>query len=426
MDEPGQSDPPLNRRDFTACTGDGATYCLMVGAGETYFAAMVLALGKSALIGGLIATIPMLVGAAVQLASPAGLRRVGSPRRWIQGCAIVQAIAFIPLIAAAWIEAIPTWLAFVAISLYWCGALGANAAWTTWVARLFPESLRAGYFSRRNRICQGAQLTAMLGAGTLLSLGERGGWPLGAFMAIMLFAALSRLSSVWFLARQGDVSLRPEDIARVEYRALPARLSRRGDLRILLCLIALQFAANVGGPFITPWLLNHLHFDKASYLVIISSLFASKCLALTMLGGVIRWIGARRVLLMATAGTAAGILLLSLSSNLAWLAGVQVFSGVMWAAWELSAFLVLLESVRHRERTSMMALYNFTTYLAIAAGSFVGAGVLTAMGTTSAAYFTVFVLSGALRLAVLWLRPGRVRPATVEVAVSPAALESAA
>ena len=56
------------RRDLRACTGDGATYCLMVGASEGYFSALVLALGKSNILGGLSATIPMLL-------SPIHLRR---------------------------------------------------------------------------------------------------------------------------------------------------------------------------------------------------------------------------------------------------------------------------------------------------------------------------------------------------------------
>jgi len=422
MDDLSRSDPLPTRRDFTACTGDGATFCFMVGAGETYIAALVLALGKSALIAGLIITIPMLVGATVQLGSPAGLRRVGSPRKWIQGCAIVQALSFVPLIIAAAYGDIPTWLGFVTLSIYWSAAIGAWPAWSTWVARLFPETLRASYFSKRNRICQISQLTAMLAAGGLLYLGERDGWQLKAFMWIMIFAALARLSSVWFLHYQGDVKLKTSDIIHVHYRALPKRLGSSGDLRIVLCLIALQFAANVSGPFVNPWLLDYLHFDKASYLLVICTLFASKCLALTLLGGIIQKFGARRVLLIGTAGTSVGVLMLAMSTNLAWITFVQVYSGVMWAAWELASFLVLLESIKHSERTSMMALYNFTTYFSIAAGSFIGAYILKCMDTSGGAYVTIFILSGVLRLGVLWLRPTRVRASAVEV-VSPAPMK---
>ena len=414
MSDDSIPDPLPTRRDFNACTGDGATFCFMVGAGETYISALVLALGKSALIAG---RIPMLVGATVQLASPAGLRRVGSPRKWIQGCAIVQSISFIPLIIAAAYGDIPTWLVFVTLSIYWSAAIGAWPAWSTWVARLFPETSRASYFSKRNRICQISQLTAMLAAGGLLYLGERDGWQLKAFMWIMIFAALARISSVVFLHYQGDVKLKTSDIAPVHYRGLPKRLGRGGDLRIVLCLIALQFAANVSGPFVNPWLLDYLHFDKASYLLVICTLFGSKCLALTLLGGIIQKFGARRVLLIGTAGTALGVLMLAVSTNLAWITFVQVYSGVMWAAWELASFLVLLESIKHSERTSMMALYNFTTYFSIAAGSFIGAYILKYMDTSGGAYVVIFILSGVLRLAVLGLRPTRVR-AAVEV-VSP-------
>jgi MFS family permease len=168
---------------------------------------------------------------------------------------------------------------------------------------------------------------------------------------------------------------------------------------------------------VNPWLLDYLKFDKASYLLVICTLFGSKCLALTLLGGIIQKFGARRVLLIGTAGTALGVLMLAVSTNLAWITFVQVYSGVMWAAWELASFLVLLESIKHSERTSMMALYNFTTYFSIAAGSFIGAYILKSMDTSGGAYVIIFILSGMLRLGVLWLRPTRVR-AVVEV-VSP-------
>ena len=70
----------------------------------------------------------------------------------------------------------------------------------------------------------------------------------------------------------------------------------------------------------------------------------------------------------------------------------------------------------------MMALYNFTTYFSIAAGSFIGAYILKSMDTSGGAYVTIFILSGMLRLGVLWLRPTRVRASAVEV-VSPAPMK---
>ncbi|MEY3022349.1 MAG: hypothetical protein RIS86_1547, partial [Planctomycetota bacterium] len=101
------------REDLHACTGDGMTYSFMVGTGETYFALFALALGSSDKIGGLIASVPPLVGATAQLFVPALAARVKSPSRWIQGCAILQVASFIPMIVGAFVGALPMWVLFL-------------------------------------------------------------------------------------------------------------------------------------------------------------------------------------------------------------------------------------------------------------------------------------------------------------------------
>jgi hypothetical protein len=57
---------------------DAASYSIMVGIGETYLAAFALALGTGETFAGLIATLPMLAGASIQLATPWALRRFHS------------------------------------------------------------------------------------------------------------------------------------------------------------------------------------------------------------------------------------------------------------------------------------------------------------------------------------------------------------
>lgn len=141
----------------------------MVGSGETYFAALVLALGASDEAGGLISSIPLLAGAILQLAAPGLARRVGSPRRWVSLCAVVQFLSFVPLIIAALLGSRSLiWLVFVGVSLYWAAALGAGPTWSSWVATTFPSNVRARYFSLRNRLCQLVQLAGIVLAGLAL------------------------------------------------------------------------------------------------------------------------------------------------------------------------------------------------------------------------------------------------------------------
>src|ERR1700728_585759 len=68
--EAGDGESGRTRRDLQAMLGDGISFSLMVGMGETYLPAFVLALGMGQVASGLIGTIPLLVGAILQLVSP--------------------------------------------------------------------------------------------------------------------------------------------------------------------------------------------------------------------------------------------------------------------------------------------------------------------------------------------------------------------
>ncbi|HEY8121070.1 MAG TPA: MFS transporter, partial [Myxococcota bacterium] len=74
-------------RDLRSITGDGVFYSVMVGLGETYVPAFVLALGHGAQASALITTLPMMLGALAQLGAPLGARRAGSYRSWVVACA---------------------------------------------------------------------------------------------------------------------------------------------------------------------------------------------------------------------------------------------------------------------------------------------------------------------------------------------------
>ena len=55
------------RKDLRASLADGASFSVMVGIGETYLAAFVLALGMGEIAAGLISSIPLLAGSVLQL-----------------------------------------------------------------------------------------------------------------------------------------------------------------------------------------------------------------------------------------------------------------------------------------------------------------------------------------------------------------------
>src|SRR6185436_2615670 len=105
----------------------------------------------TAVAGGLVASVPLLGGALLQLASPWGVRRIGSYRRWVVACVAAQALCYVPLALAALRGAAPTAAIYLVAMLYWAAGMAAGPAWNAWVGCIVPDRLRAPYWAGRTR-----------------------------------------------------------------------------------------------------------------------------------------------------------------------------------------------------------------------------------------------------------------------------------
>ncbi|MGA1393647.1 MAG: hypothetical protein ACO38W_10875, partial [Phycisphaerales bacterium] len=108
----GTVDPPAVRsatlrRDLRLLNADAFAGAVMTGCGEAYFVAFGLAAGLGEVTSGLLATVPLLIGAAVQMVSPWGIRRCGSLRPWIASNAGIQALSLLPLVVMAEVATVP-------------------------------------------------------------------------------------------------------------------------------------------------------------------------------------------------------------------------------------------------------------------------------------------------------------------------------
>ena len=130
------------RRDLRTIWVDGLAWSLMVGMGELYIAAFAVALGLGETVSGLVATVPLLLGATVQLLTPRLVVLVGSQRRFVSACALLQALSFVPMLVGAVLDGMPAGIA--------CGTMGRRmairsssrwraAAWAFW-RMMSPES----------------------------------------------------------------------------------------------------------------------------------------------------------------------------------------------------------------------------------------------------------------------------------------------
>jgi len=400
-----RSDPTARLdADLRDIMGDGVAYSVMVGMGEAQVAAFALAVGHGAIVAGLLSSIPPVAGAILQLATPAGVRALGSYRRWVVLCARLQALSFLPLVAGAALGRLPVWALFASGAVYWAAGMAAGAAWNTWVTELVPRPLRASFFARRSRVTQAVVLVAILAAGALLEPATAFGVPLLGFGGLFALAAAARATSASFLAAQTDVASDAALAAAAEHEQ---GLGNDRSVRALLgFLMAMQLAAYVAAPYFTPFMLGELGMSYGWYIGLTAAAFAGRVLALPRLGLLAERRGARFLLRFGALGITPLPAMWALSHALPYLFVLQTLAGALWAAFELGTMLLVFEAIEPARRTAVLARYNLVSTIAMVCGSAAGAAVLYALSTTLEAYLTVFILSAVLRIATFGLLRG--------------------
>jgi MFS family permease len=394
------------RRDLWVTTADAAAFSVMVGCGETYLPAFTLALGFGPVAAGLMASVPILVAAIVQLVAPAAAARVGSDRVWVIGCTIVQATSFVPLVWWAVRGGAALWQVLLAASVYWSAGMAGVSAWNSWMARLVPERMRTAYFAHRNRLGQFGVLFGFVVGGLVLQWGEARDATREAFAVLFVLAAASRLFSTFCLAACREP--RPPEVVEPPRRPPLRRLAvllrdmagrPSGTLVALLCCF--MFGAHFAGPYFTPYMLRELGFSYHAFMLVFATAFLTKALVLPGIGRFASRVGPVRVLWLACLAIMPLTLLWLPSANLGYLLVVQVIAGACWAAYELAVALLFFEVVQDRERTGVLTVYNLGLAVATVAGAGCGGFLLRSLGEGPTAYAAVFAVSTLLRLASL-------------------------
>ncbi len=389
------------RSDMRASLADGAGFSVMVGFGETYLAAFALAVGLGEVVAGLMATLPLLLGATLQLISPYAVRRLGSVRRWVVGCAVVQATSLLPIAWAGLRGEISAPVLMLIATVYWAAGLGTGPAWNTWIGRIIPARVRAPFLAKRSRLCQVAVLLALIAGGVTLHVGAERGRALAVFAALFALAALSRYFSSLMLWKQSEPRTFGREHRLIPLRELPGRLRSGADGRLLVYMLGVQTAVQISGPFFTPYMLERLEFSYLEYLSTIAVAFVSKIIALPALG---RWasrLGAGAVLWTGGVAIVPLSALWIVSDSLWYLLAVQVCSGAAWAMYELGTMLLLIDRIPEHERTSLLTLFNFANALAMVVGSVAGGIILWSLGETQQTYHLLFGLSMVGRIVSL-------------------------
>jgi MFS family permease len=375
---------------------------MMVGTGETYLPAFVLAAGLGEVVAGLVASLPQLAGGITQLICPHGVRLLGSHRLWVVTCATIQGLSFVPLVVAAWQGTVSAAVVLAVATLYWSAGLASGPPWNTWMGTIVPCRVRSRYFAGRTRIQQASILAGFLLSGVAIQFGATPQNALAGFGLLFALAVACRLVSVACLAHTNEPQPMPKNIRHIPLPILLRRFCRGAEAQRLLYLSLVQGAAYFAGPYFAPYMFRVLKLSYAEYVILISTAYLAKVVSVTLWGGVAVRFGIRKLLWIGGIGIVPVAGAWILSDRFWFLLLVQLLAGAAWAAYELAVFLIYFNSIRAEERTSILTLFNLTTTAAMVVGSLGGAAVLILFGATRPVYYILFAGSSLLRLGTLF------------------------
>lgn len=389
-------------RDLTLSTLDGVGFSVMVGLGEVYIVAFALALGFDEILAGLVASLPLVAGAVLQLASPRMVERLGSHRRWCVWSATTQALAFAPLVVGAVLGRMPVLFVFAAATAYHAAGLASGPAWNTWIESLVPRRIRARYFARRARTMQAATLGALLVGGALLELGRRHEQRLPAYAVLFTLALVARLCSSRFLAHHSEHDALARAPASADLARDLKRLATGPEARLIRYLALVTMSVQISAPFFTPYVLRDLKWSYGELTLLSATALVAKLVAAPLFGELAAKIGTRRLLVVGGLAIVPIGALMTVSRSLAWILVVQVISGVAWAAYELASLLILFEGIPREARTRLLTVQNLVTACATVTGSLFGAFVASRLAAPGYVYPTLFCVSSLARLLTLF------------------------
>jgi MFS family permease len=277
--------------------------------------------------------------------------------------------------------------------------------------------MRTRFFACRQRTSQICLLSGFVIGGLALQFGKWSGFELSVFLAIFLVAALCRVASGCFMARQSEPSRGQVGEEIFSLGQLFSKGNKTAGGSLVGYLLAMQVAVQISGPYFTPFMLKQEGWSYVTYMLLIGLSFLGKVLALPLWGRLGQRIGATRLmwvggliivpisgfwlasdLLSEIHWTVAGV---TISAQLLCIAAIQLLSGVTWAAYELAMALLFLHGIPRKQRTSMLTLYHFGNAAAMVAGALIGLSVFRLLGEAHSTYMTLFVLSSVMRLAMV-------------------------
>lgn len=389
----------MRERSLRLSLIDAFLSALVIGAGETYLPAYSLSIGMGEIFAGILASLPLVSGAILQLITPRGLQQVQSHKHWVVASAILQALTFIPLIYFSATRAPNFWTLFFILTLYWGSGFSSGLAWNWWMGRLVNVEEGNTFFSKRTKISQLGILVGLVAGGVALHNKVEIGPFTSVFTLLFAFAFACRLFSSYILSNQyfDPAWINEKKLGfRESWNVFWSNTSKR---QFFFFLAPFQAAVFISSPFVTPYMLAQAKMDYGTYMVAIAILFIGKIAAITAIEKFRKSASGFSLLLFGAGAVAPLPAMWALSSSHLYIFFLQLLSGLAWAFVEVGLSLIFFKDIKQDEKVAMLTVYNLLNSTAIILGTYLGGKFLWLLGEHLTGYYWLFIIGSVGRIA---------------------------
>jgi MFS family permease len=380
---------------------DGAAFSIMTGFGEQYFTPLAIELGASNMGIGLLASLPPFIASLPQLFTTRVTAHLKSRRKLILIAVMLQVLTWVPLAALPLLgdaNAVP--LMIILVSLYYMFGQFANPTWNSLMGDLVNEESRGRFFGMRNKITGAVAFVSIFVAGFILSL-----FPMDTvlygFSMIFFVALLARLVSWRYLSLMEDPPMREDGAEVFSFMQYLRRLRKTNYGRFALYYGLMNFSIYVAAPFFAVYMLKDLHFTYFEYTVATAAMSLTTFLAMTYWGNLADRFGNKKILSLCGTSLAVIPLLWLFSADVVSVIIIQIFAGIVWSGFTLSALNMVYDNVRPHNRERVFAYHNILAASSIFLGAMLGACISAEITDHWIFYSSlqiIFLISAILRL----------------------------
>jgi len=389
------------KNSLTYSVLDGTFCASMIGFGESFLSAFAVFLKATNVQLGLLSSLPQMIGSFSQLFSNRLIKLFDSRKKLVCAFALLQGLMYIPIALVFFLGTLKVYHLILFVSIYWLFGMILGPAWNSWMGDIVPENRRGAYFGLRNKITGFATFFSFLIAGYVLQ--RYGGGTTTqyvGFAIIFLLALISRIISFIFLTKKYEpkyVVVKGSEFSFFDFVS-HVRESNYGLFVIFLCLM--NFSVYISAPFFTPYMLNYLGMNYFTFTIVIAAATIVKIFSMPVWGRVSDRFGTKKVLSLSSFLMPVVPILWIFSDNIPYLILIQMYSGFVWAGFELASFNFIFDTTSPQKRASCVAYYNVLNGSAVFLGALIGGLMIKYNSVFLSKYFLVFLVSGILRYLV--------------------------